>query len=178
MASPQTITNPRSGQRMIFRKTAEDTNGAFLEIESFNPPSDEKEPEHIHPKQESSAEVLSGFLHFSIDGKIQIVGPGEKITIPVGVRHFFWNEGPLEAHSIQYFYPAGTMDRFLKSYFALAKAGKLNKNGLPPLLVIARLGLKHQNDIRLVKPPWLMQKILYLALAPAGKILGVPTEYE
>ena len=36
------ITNPRSGQRMIFRKTGKDTNGTVTEIESFNPPSKEK----------------------------------------------------------------------------------------------------------------------------------------
>lgn len=178
MALTQTITNPRTGQRMIFRKTAEDTKGAFIEIESFNPPSVEKEPEHIHPKQESSATVLSGVLHFSIDGKIRIVGPGEKIIIPPGVPHFFWNEGPLEAHSIQHFSPALTIDQFFNSYFALAKAGKLNNNGIPPLLVVARLGLKHQNDIRLVKPPWLIQKILYLVLAPVGKIMGISNEFK
>ena len=177
MALNRTITDPRTGQRMIFRKTAEDTNGAFLEIESFNPPSDKMEPEHIHPKQESSTEVLSGFLHFSIDGKIQVVGPGDKITIPPGVRHYFWNEGPLEAHSISFFFPALTMDRFLASYFALSQAGKLNKNGMPPLLIVAQLGLRHQNDIRVPKPPWLLQKILYLLLAPIGKILVSSKEY-
>lgn len=45
------ITNSRSGQRMIFRLTGKETNGTLLEIESFNPPSNEREPEHIHPKQ-------------------------------------------------------------------------------------------------------------------------------
>lgn len=87
MAPQQTITNLRSGQRMIFRQTAKDTNGQLLEIETFNPPSTEKEPEHIHPKQESSAEVLSGEVRFSINGRVQIVKAGETIVIPPGVPH-------------------------------------------------------------------------------------------
>ncbi|MGK7377524.1 cupin domain-containing protein [Planococcus sp. 1R117A] len=170
--SHQTIINQRSGQKMIFRKTAQDTNGALLEIETFNPPSVEKEPEHVHPKQESSAEVLAGTLHFSIGGRVQKVGPGGKVTIPPGVPHFFWNEGPLEAHSIQRFSPALTIEHFFKSYYELANAGKLNSKGIPPLLITSRLGLIHQNDILLTKPPWLIQKLLYAILAPISKIFG------
>jgi len=65
-----------------------------------------REPIHVHPKQESSAIVLSGKLHFLVDGKEQIIRPGEKITIPAGSPHCFWNEDDVEAHSIQHFSPA------------------------------------------------------------------------
>ncbi|MGB6406918.1 MAG: cupin domain-containing protein [Planococcus donghaensis] len=174
MATQQTITNIRTGQRMIFRRTAQDTKGELLEIESFNPPSTEREPEHIHPKQESSAEVVSGVVHFSIDGRIYVVGPGEKVTIPPGVPHYFWNEGPIEAHTIQRFTPALTIEQFFKSYFALANAGKLNSSGMPPLLITSHLGLQHQNDIQVTKPPWILQKILYSILIPIRIILRKP----
>lgn len=171
MAPQQSITNLRSGQRMIFRQTAKDTNGQLLEIETFNPPSAEKEPEHIHPKQESSAEVLSGEVRFSINGRVQIVKAGEKIDIPPGVPHYFWNEGPMEAHTIQRFTPALTIEQFLRSYFALANAGKLDNNGMPPLLITSHLGLQHQDDIRVTMPPWIVQKILYTILIPVRVIL-------
>jgi len=171
MMPQQTIINRRSGQRMIFRQTAKDTDGQLLEIESFNPPLTEKEPEHVHPKQESSAEVLAGTVHFSINGRIQIVKAGEKIVIPPGVPHYFWNEGPLEAHTIQRFTPALTMEQFLKSYFALANEGKLDNNGMPPLLITSHLGLQHQDDIRVTKPPWIVQKFLYTLLVPVRLIL-------
>jgi hypothetical protein len=32
-----TITNSRTRQRMIFRKTGSETNGTLLEIEGYNP---------------------------------------------------------------------------------------------------------------------------------------------
>ncbi len=76
------ITNTRTGQRMVFLQTGKETNGNLLEIESFNPKSDMREPIHVHPKQESSAEVISGKLHFLVDDKEQIIGPGERIVIP------------------------------------------------------------------------------------------------
>jgi len=63
------ITNARTGQKMIFLKTGKETAGKLLEIESFNPKSDLREPIHIHPIQESSAKVVSGKLHFLVNGK-------------------------------------------------------------------------------------------------------------
>src|SRR5450759_567234 len=84
------ITNIRMGQVMIFLKTGAETNGALLQIECFSPQTLEREPEHIHPFQENSFEIISGSCVFDVDGKEQIVGPGESINIPANVPHHFW----------------------------------------------------------------------------------------
>ena len=136
---------------MIFLKTGRETNGNLLEIDSFNPKTDMREPIHIHPKQESSAAVVSGKLHFLVDGKEQIIGPGERIVIPPGVPHCFWNEDVAEAHSIQRFSPALTIDEFFETFFALSRDGKLNENGIPSFFHASIIMLKHKNDIRITK---------------------------
>src|SRR5918993_794135 len=128
------IVNARTGQIMIFLQTRKETNGELLEIESFNPKSDMREPIHIHPKQVSFSKVISGKLHFLVNGKEQIIGPGEKITIPAGVPHCFWNEDDTVAHTIQHFSPALSIDEFFESFFDLAKDGKLSDTGMPPFL--------------------------------------------
>ena len=76
------ITNARTGQTMIFLKTAKETNGELLQIECFSPPSEAREPEHIHPYQVNSFNILSGSCVFSVNGKEQIVVAGEEISIP------------------------------------------------------------------------------------------------
>jgi len=172
------IVNPRTGQIMIFRQTGKETKGTIVEIETFNPPSTEKEPEHVHPKQESSMEVIAGKVHFRVNGKTQIVGPGEKIVIPAGVPHYFWNEEAIEAHAIQRFSPALEIDSFFRTYFALARDGKLNQQGFPNLLLLARVALHHQDDIRVISPPWIVQKIVFSLLAPVGALLGYKRKYE
>lgn len=172
------ISNPRTGQRMIFLKTGKETNGALLEIESFNPPSAMPEPEHIHPLQESSCDVISGELKFQIDGKVQTVRAGESVVIPAGVRHFFWNDGSEVTHHVQRFKPALTIDNFFTSYFALARDGKLNDKGMPNFFLISLVSLRHQNDIRVVSPPWMIQKPLFLMLAPIAKLLGYKASYS
>lgn len=56
----QEISNPRTGQRMTFVELRKEV----LRIESLNPPTGEREPAHVHPKQKSGAEVVSGSLAF------------------------------------------------------------------------------------------------------------------
>jgi len=68
------IFNARNGERMRFERGA---TGALLRIETPNPPHP-AEPEHTHPQQESSVEVLSGVLHFSVRGAVRAVGAGRR----------------------------------------------------------------------------------------------------
>lgn len=172
------ITNPRTGQVMIFIKTSAETNGELLQIECFSPPTLEREPEHIHPFQQNSFAIISGHCVFLIDGKEQVVGPGQSINIPANVRHHFWNEGDTVAHYIQEFRPALKIDTFFETFFALAKDAKLNKNGIPGLFHVSIIGLAHKDEIRLTNPPWALQYIIYKILAPFGKLLGYSAEYK
>jgi hypothetical protein len=144
----------------------------LLETESFNPKSDMREPIHIHPKQEGSAKVISGKLHFLINGKEQIIGSGEKITVPAGIPHCFWNEDDIVAHSIQHFSPAFHIDEFFESFFDLAKDGKLSDKGMPSFLQLPSMGLKHKNEIRVTRPPWAIQLLTYWLLAPVSFLMA------
>jgi quercetin dioxygenase-like cupin family protein len=172
------ITNVRTGQTMIFRKTGKETDGALLEIECFNRKSDQLEPIHVHPKQESSCEVLSGKLHFLVDGKELIIAAGERIVIPAGVPHRFWNEDTEEAHHIQQFSPALNIAGFFETFFALSRDGKLNDKGIPNFFHASVIMLKYKNEIRVTSPPWTIQYLTYLLLAPIGRLMGYHADYE
>jgi quercetin dioxygenase-like cupin family protein len=123
------IANPRTGQRTIFLQTAHETNNALLRMETFHAAHGPAEPEHIHPVQHSSCQVLAGTLRFRIDGKEQSIGPGQVVHIPPGTPHYFWNDGDGEAHAIQEFRPALNIEDFFATYFALARDKKLNRAG-------------------------------------------------
>jgi len=172
------ITNPRTGQVMNFLKTSAETNGELLQIECFSPPTLEREPEHIHPFQENSFEIISGSCVFDVDGIIQIVGPGQSINIPANVPHHFWNDSEIDAHYIQEFRPALKIDRFFETFFALAKDAKLNKNGIPNFFHTSVIGLVYKDEIRLTKPPWVLQYTIYKILAPFGKLMGYNADYK
>ncbi|MFN8512210.1 MAG: cupin domain-containing protein [Chloroflexia bacterium] len=172
MNAGEEIVNPRTGQRMIFRQTAGDTGGALLRIETFNPRGP-AEPEHVHPLQESNARVLAGALHFNVRGRVQVVRAGETIVIPANTPHNFWNDGEEVAQAIQEFRPALRTEDFFETYFALARDGKLNAQGMPPsLLHLAVLTAAYWEVIRVTRPPVPVQRIFATLLAPLGRWRG------
>lgn len=171
------ILNSRTGQRTVFLQTAADTTGAYLRMESFHPPRQPAEPEHVHPFQESCCEVLSGTLHFRIAGRERVVKPGEIINIPRNVPHYFWNDGGEAAHAVQEFRPALNIEDFFDTYFALARDGQLNEQGIPVRMFhLAVLLREYDQVIRVTQPPRLVQ-LLLMSLAPFGRLLGYRGTY-
>src|SRR5215218_7758983 len=172
------IFNPRTGQRVIFLQTGAETNGELLRSESYYPFAGAVEPEHVHPLQESGAEVISGSLCFRVDGEERQLRAGESITIPANTPHFFWNDAQEEeAHFIGWFRPALEIDRFFESFFGLAQDGKLNEKGLPSMLQLAVMVPRFGDEIRLTSPPWAAQRAIFGMLAPVGRALGYREEY-
>ncbi len=171
------IVNPRTGQRMVFLETSEETSGQSLRIDTFNPPTGVPDPQHVHPFQESGAKVLEGSLCFSVGGEERSVKTGESITIPANTPHQFWNDGEEEAHAVQWFRPALKTDRFFETFFGLAQDGNLNEKGLPSLWQMAVSVPYFGDEGRLVSPPWAVQRALFGVLAPVGRMLGYRPEY-
>jgi quercetin dioxygenase-like cupin family protein len=170
------IVNPRTGQRTLFLQTAGTTGGKLLRTENFHPAHSPPEPEHVHPFQESRCEVISGALRFSVAGVERLVSAGETVDIPRNVPHYFWNDSDSEAHAIQEFRPALRIEDFFDTYFALARAGKLNGKGLPNPLHMAVLMREYDPVIRATQPPRWVQRLL-MALAPLGRLLGYRGTY-
>jgi quercetin dioxygenase-like cupin family protein len=164
----QEIVNPRTGQRMRFVELRPER----LLLESFSPASREREPEHIHPKQESGAEVVSGTLTFQVDGDVRRVRAGETIVIPAGARHAFWNDGPGEAHWVGYFTPALEIASFFETLFALAQRGELDDKGMPSPMQLAVLVPEFGDEIRPTRPPWPVLRAVASTLAPIARRRG------
>lgn len=62
----QTISNPQTGERITFRRTAADTNGEFLELAFFVAPGGAPAAKHVHPRQVEHFDVHSGSLRITI----------------------------------------------------------------------------------------------------------------
>jgi quercetin dioxygenase-like cupin family protein len=169
------IHNPRTGQRMRFLRTAADTDGALLRIETVNPPTGVAEPAHVHPSQESRAEVITGTLCFVADGDQRRLRPGDAITIAAGVPHHFVNDGEEDAVAIQELRPALRTAEFFEVLFDLARRGELDEHGMPSLLRLAVLAPAFADEIRVVSPPWPVQRVAFALLAPIARLRGYKT---
>jgi quercetin dioxygenase-like cupin family protein len=143
-----------------------------LRIDSVSPPNGTREPRHVHPLQESGCEVLSGTLIWEVAGVRRAVAAGEAITVPANTPHGFWNEGPDDAHAIQFLRPALNAADFFETLFELARRDELDSRGMPKPLALASMVNEFRDTIRPVSPPWPILRTLAAALGPIAKARG------
>src|SRR3712207_520624 len=92
------LRNPVTGQRLVFLKTAADTDGDLLEMETWYRAGGPRAPAHYHPKQDERFEVLSGAVQCVIDGEERVLREGEVLEVPRGTRHEFGGHPDEDAH--------------------------------------------------------------------------------
>jgi quercetin dioxygenase-like cupin family protein len=164
----QEIVNPRTGQCMTFTEMSPE----LLVTETVNPATGEREPLHVHPHQESGAELRSGSLVFEVDGVERRLGPGESIEIPADTPHRFWNDGAEDAHAVQFFRPSLDAAAFFETLFALAREGALDSKGMPKPLQLALMVPEFGEEIRPVSPPWPLLRAASILLGPLARRRG------
>lgn len=141
------------------RKSAAETNGAFVQFETTLYPSSDASysgpdlphhrwaadnvDKHIHPKQEERLKVLSGTYQVVIEDTEHILTEGEEITTPPNTPHMHWNPTKRPIRILKEDRPARNSEAFFSMLFALAQDGKTDENGLPPFLQFAVLQDTH-----------------------------------
>ena len=145
---------------------------AELRLDTFNPPTAVREPTHVHPRQESGAELLSGTLAFEVDGERQEIAAGERITIAPNTPHRFWNEGPDDARAIHFFRPALDISAFFETLFVLAQTGQLARSGMPKALALIAMVPEFGDEIRPTSPPWPVLQTVARLLGPVARARG------
>ena len=172
-----TIENPVTGERLVFRKTSRETGGQAVVIETYVQPNGFVAAAHVHPSQEERFEVLRGSVGFKIGRKKLVAGPGQRITVPAGTPHKFWTAGDDEARFVCEVRPALQFESLLETMFALATDGKTNRKGMPNPLRLAVIANAHFDTVQLPFPPALLQRIALALGAPVGKLLGYEPTY-
>jgi quercetin dioxygenase-like cupin family protein len=170
--SGDVLRHPVTGERVVWRKVAADTNGELLQGDLFVQPGGFVAAEHVHPHQEERFEALAGRLRLRIDGTERALQPGEAAVVPPGRPHVWWNAGEEEAHVMVEFRPALRSEMFFETFFGLAADGKANRKGLPNPLQLAVLIREFKDEIHLAKPSLATQRALFGSLAVVGRLLG------
>ncbi len=172
------IENPITGQRMIFRQTAQDTNGQFVQIDEYLPPDGQVDVEHIHPLQEETFHVITGTLKFILDGREIIAADGDTVVVAAGIPHAFGNIGEGEALVRVEMRPALNTEGFFETYFGLAQDGRLDPDTkMADLLQTAVTLYTFRSEISLPHIPSFIQKLLFGMLAPIGRLCGRRAPY-
>ena len=166
------IQNPITGERLVFRKTSRETGGQAVVIETFVQPNGFVAAAHVHPSQEERFEVLRGSVGFKLGRKKLVAGPGQRITVPAGTPHKFWNAGDDEAHFVCEVRPALQFESLIETMFGLATDRKTNRKGMPNPLRLAVIANAHFDTVQLPFPPALLQRIALAMGSPLGRLVG------
>jgi quercetin dioxygenase-like cupin family protein len=165
--------NPVTGSRVVFRKTAADSNGEVCEFDFFLPPRTFVNiSEHAHPMQEETTQVVAGSMRGTKAGAEHRLSPGETMVVPPGVYHSWGNDSDEESHWIVSFRPALKSEGFLEAIWGLAAAGFSGPDGLPTNLFQSVVIISEFRDELRPRMPWLKWKIGVDVLAPIGRRLG------
>jgi mannose-6-phosphate isomerase-like protein (cupin superfamily) len=164
--------------RLIFERTAADTNGELLRFEQFVRGGTPEVAEHYHPRQEERFVVISGTMGLRAAGSERILGPGEEIVVPPGTPHTFWNAGEEELHQLVELRPALKHEVFFETVFGLQRDGRFPVEGerRPPTPLQGALIVVEYGNY-LAKPPIPVQKALFRPLALLGRLLGYRASY-
>jgi quercetin dioxygenase-like cupin family protein len=173
MISPgDRLENPVTGEVLVFHRTATETNGESVLVETIVRPDGFVAAAHVHPNQTERFEVLEGRLGLRIGQSEILAEPGDVAVVSPGTPHRFWNAGKGAARFICEVRPALQFESLIETMFTLAAQGKTNRRGMPNPLRLAVIARAHFDTVRLPFPPVLVQRVGLALAAPVGAALG------
>jgi quercetin dioxygenase-like cupin family protein len=173
----QVIENPVTGERVVVRVGTEESEGGLLVADAYVRPGGAVTGEHVHPAIEEYFTVVRGRVGFRLDGRETIAELRQRLRVPAGMAHDWWNAGEEEAHVTVEIRPGARFEEMIVNLFGLAQDGKTNSKGMPNLLQAALFAREFEDVMYFTKPPRAVQKVLFAVLAPIALALGYKGSY-
>ena len=171
------VENPVTGERVVVRVGTEDSGGRMLVADAYVRPGGAVTGEHVHPAIEEYFTVVRGRVGFRLDGRETVARPGERLHVPAGMAHDWWNAGEEEALITVEITPGARFEEMVANLFGLAQDGKTNAKGMPNLLQGALFAQEFGDVLYFTRPLRAVQKVLFAILAPIARLFGYKGSY-
>ena len=93
------IENRHNGERLAMRRVMRGDE-VWLELKGVLPPHQQGPPLHVHVAEDEEGVVRSGTLSAVLNGRRFTAGSGERVSLPRGSTHRWWNDGTESLGSI------------------------------------------------------------------------------
>jgi mannose-6-phosphate isomerase-like protein (cupin superfamily) len=161
--------------RIVFRETAQDTDGERLVFDYFIPAGEESERErtrhlHRHPLQEERFRVVKGTVHGEVDGKDFTAGEGEEYEVPKDTWHLVRNGGEVEDAQLEVeMRPALETEDYFE---AMSEIEVVGERGVPHPLhgAVVMKAYKDLHRVKMMDNPII--RVIVPILAAIGKRKG------
>ncbi|MFB6178236.1 MAG: cupin domain-containing protein [Halorientalis sp.] len=174
------LRSPPAGKQVRFLDKPADPSTDPLHFEMWLTAEGSHGPlGHVHPEQDEYLEVVSGTLGVRHEGDTRTLTAGERVVIPAGDQHRFWNAGDDELHLRGGVDPGLRTESFMRITYGLARDGA-PVTGSGMLLNPLRLAviLDEYDDMLFLSalPLWL-QLFGIRTIAPFGRLAGYNNTY-
>ena len=172
MRAGEKYENRVQGDRFVVREGSEDNGGERLVGDLYVRPGGAVAGDHVHSYITERFEVRSGTVRFHLDGHDEVAGRGRQVEVPPGAVHDWWNIGEDEAHVLVDIRPVERFELMIQNLYGLANDGKTNARGVPRLLPLALFAREFRREGEFIRPPRIIQRILFATLAPLARARG------
>ncbi|MEH0108996.1 cupin domain-containing protein [Tersicoccus sp. MR15.9] len=168
------MSNPRSGERFVWRATHDSTGGEYCEFDLHLDSGAKVALAHRHPFQEERFTVVSGALDLTNGRERSTVTAGQAVAIPPNTPHRWGNAGTEASHVRVRLTPALEIEDYFAAFCAVATAGRAVRSGLPrnPFQFAV---MAHAHRAEFTLPSEALQRVfgpVVGVLAPIGSRLG------
>lgn len=168
-ASERVIHNPISGERIVIRTSAAETDGQLLVFDLSLPPGGHVPARHTHRIQEERFTVMKGRMRFTFAGNTVLVNPGESVVVPKGQAHWFGNPGPEPSLARVEVRPALRTQEFFEANETIANAGHFLGTRLPRLSDLAAVLVEYEREVSIPNVPAVLVRRILAPLAWWGR---------
>jgi quercetin dioxygenase-like cupin family protein len=171
----QSIANKITGETITWLETAAASQGKQLRFDFAVRPQGMLPVRHLHPRQEEIFEMKAGTLKVEVNGQIHQLQAGERLSIPKGAPHQWWNEGNEAAQLTVTFTPALNTETFLEQFFGLCNSGKSSADGTPHFLQL--MTMVNAYELYVAGPPLFIQKLMGVVVGGIARLAGLKKFY-
>ncbi|HET7121519.1 MAG TPA: hypothetical protein VFI17_09770 [Solirubrobacterales bacterium] len=173
------LHNPATGE--IAHLLSANDDGRRIEVDLWLQPGAAVAGAHVHDHFVERFAVRAGEVGFQIAGSERTADASDGTTeVPAGTVHDWWNAGAgianvrveVEATSTAPGEPAARFAAMIAALWSLGALGRVNSRGLPDPLWLAAIAREYRDAIRFVKPPALVQTLLFGPLAAVARRTG------
>ncbi|MEZ5100411.1 MAG: cupin domain-containing protein [Thermoleophilia bacterium] len=175
------LHNPATGEIGHVQVSPAGTDGRRLEADLWLQPGAAVVGAHVHDALVERFEVIVGEVGFEVGGARRAARAGDApIEAPAGSAHDWWNAGDgvarvrvtVEAIAGAAGRPASRFVELIEALFSLGALGRVNQKGLPDPLWLAAIAREYRDVARFVRPPAVVQPILFGPLAALARRTG------
>ena len=148
----------------------------MLEMEAAYRPYSKEPPSHYHPYQEENVMIIKGQMTVRLAGKILVLNENDTLHIPANTVHSMWNNSRSTAVINWKVQPALDTEYFFENASGLASDKRRNR--MRSIWQRSLLANKYSRVFRLSKPPFFIQKALFIVLTPVGWLMGYRASYK